>query len=73
MSVTRPDSAQITYAYDDTNKTVTLNTPVQSTNVVKQVTAYDGLGRALTTTTEDSSSTMYSIVKTQYDVMGTSL
>jgi RHS repeat-associated protein len=69
-SITRPDSAQITYAYDDTAKTVTVTTPITSANNKKQITAFDGLGRLSTTTIQDSSNTTYSIVQTLYDNMG---
>jgi RHS repeat-associated protein len=70
MSITRPDSAQITYSYNDTGNAFTLTTPVQGTNVVKQVSSYDGLGRTTTATVQDSSNNTYSIVATKYDPLG---
>lgn len=68
-NVTRPDSAQITYAYDDTGRTVMVTSPVTSTSTVKQVTAFDGLGRQSTTSFQDSSNNTYAILQTQYDSM----
>jgi RHS repeat-associated protein len=69
-SVTRPDNAQISYVYDDTNRSVTVTTPVNPTNSIKQATTFDGLGRPSTTSIQDSSNNTYSIAQTQYDVMG---
>jgi len=69
-SITRPDNAQITYTYDDTNRIVTVTSPITSTSAVKQATTFDGLGRTSTASVQDSSNNTYSIVQTQYDVMG---
>src|ERR1700687_3065450 len=69
-SITRPDNAQITYSYDDTARTVVVPTPIQDTNVLKQLSAYDQLGRAIKTTLADSSQTSFSITESQYDPVG---
>jgi RHS repeat-associated protein len=68
--IQRPDNAHITRAYDDLDHIVTDTSPVQGTNVVQTVTALDGLGRPVTTTTEDASNTIYSISQRQYDPLG---
>lgn len=69
-TITRPDNAQITYAYNDAQRTVTVTTPIQSGSSQQQVTTYDGLGRPVSITTEDSSGAAYSTVATQYDPVG---
>jgi RHS repeat-associated protein len=69
-SVTRPDTTQLTASYDDTNLIVTSTTPVDSSHSTKKIVAYDGLGRPGTTKLEDGSSTVYSVVQTQYDLLG---
>lgn len=71
-SVTRPDNSQVTYTNDDTNHKVTVAAPIDGSRVVQQITAFDGLGRSLTTTVEDGSNTVYSVVQTNYDAMGRS-
>lgn len=70
LSVTRPDNSQVTSSYNDASHTVTVTTPIDSSRSVQQITALDALGRPLTSTTEDSSNTVYSIVQTNYDAMG---
>ncbi|HEY6243694.1 MAG TPA: hypothetical protein VIX17_07105, partial [Pyrinomonadaceae bacterium] len=69
-SITRPDSAQITYSYDDVNHTAQVSSPVQGTNVVVQKFFQDGLGRAIKSQLLDGSAASYSIVETQYDGWG---
>jgi hypothetical protein len=61
-SVTRPDSAQITYSYDDVNLTASVSSPVQGTNIVQQKSYFDGLGRVVKQQVLDASSNSYSIV-----------
>jgi RHS repeat-associated protein len=68
--VTRPDSTQLTTSYNDTSFIVTSTTPIDSSHSKKSVVAYDGLGRPITGSTEDSSSTLYSITATEYDPLG---
>jgi len=70
LVTTRPDSTQITTAYDDTNHKQTVTTPITGSSSNVQVTAYDPLGRPLTTTLEDGSSAVYSIVQYKYDELG---
>jgi RHS repeat-associated protein len=69
-TVTRPDSSQLTTSYDDTNKIVTSTTPVDSSHSTQRLIGFDGLGRAVKTTLEDASSTVYSIVQKQFDPIG---
>jgi RHS repeat-associated protein len=69
-SVTRPDSTVLTTSYNDTSFIVTSTTPIDSSHSVKSLVAYDGLGRPITGTTEDASSTVYAISQTEYDPMG---
>ncbi len=68
--IQRPDSTHITYDYDDTGRTVTVSTPIQGTDVAKQIMAYDGLGRTILSKVLDASLASYSIVETQYDPVG---
>lgn len=68
--VTRPDNAQITTAYDDVNRTVTVAIPLQGTDKARQKTEFDGLGRPYRQSILDAGATTYSVVETQYDVLG---
>ena len=70
LSVTRPDTVQITHAYDDTLRTVTETTPITSSTSVKHIGYGDGLGRAIKSVTADVNSTSYSITEQQYDPLG---
>src|SRR6266568_4154251 len=60
----------VTNAYDDSAFSTTSTTTIDSSKSAKQVSAVDGLGRPLTTTLEDASNTVYSIVKNEYDLAG---
>jgi YD repeat-containing protein len=62
----KPDSTDILYSYDDTNNKITQTTPVQGTDVIKQISALDSLGRVFRTTVADSGGTGYSST----DVLG---
>jgi RHS repeat-associated protein len=66
----RPDSAHLTYAYDDVNKKVTFTSPVQGTDVQRQISYLDSLGRVYKTAIADVSNTTYSIVESQFDSLG---
>jgi len=68
--VTLPDATHLTTAYDDPNHKVTATTPVDSSHSTVQVQASDPLGNLLTTTVQDGSSNIFSIVKNQYDELG---
>ena len=68
--VQRPDTKHIVYAYDDTNHTVQVTFSVQGTDVVRQKTFVDGLGRNVKQQILDVNNTSYSIVETQYDAVG---
>ncbi len=69
-TITRPDNAQIIYTYDDTIMTVTVAQPVQGTNVVKQTSYFDGLGRAFRSATLDAGNTDYSKTDVLFDPLG---
>jgi hypothetical protein len=70
-TLTRPDNTQMSYSYDDTNHTSTTTTPIDSTHSVQVTQTADPLGRLLTTSTQDSSSTITaSNVQNQYDELG---
>jgi RHS repeat-associated protein len=73
-AITRPDTAQITYSYTDAappaQSSVTVTTPIQGTNLQKQTTTVDGLGRPIKQQTTDAGSASYSIAETQYDPLG---
>ncbi|MGB8786037.1 MAG: RHS repeat-associated core domain-containing protein [Candidatus Acidiferrales bacterium] len=64
--VTRPDTTQVTYAYNDSGRTVSVTSPTQGTSTLVQITAFDELGRVSTATTSDGTN-VYSIVETEYD------
>ena len=70
ITMTRPDSAQVTYSYDDTNHTIQVTSPVQGTSVTRQKTFTDGLGRTIKQQLLDASNASYSITETQYDTWG---
>src|SRR5229473_3042048 len=70
--VRQADSATITYSYDDVHFTATTKSPIDSAKFVQQVSALDGLGRAVTSTTEDGNSNVISVVSFQYDLLGRS-
>jgi YD repeat-containing protein len=69
-TVTRPDSTALTTSYNDTDFVTTSAAPVDSSHSQVQVVAFDGLGRPVTASAEDASSTVYSITQTQYDPLG---
>ena len=68
--IQRPDSAHLTYAYDDVNKKITFTSPVQGTDVRRQVSYLDSLGRVNKTAVADVNNTTYSIVESQFDSLG---
>ncbi|MCI0627888.1 MAG: hypothetical protein L0387_40600 [Acidobacteria bacterium] len=68
--VQRPDNAHITYTYDDVARTVRVTTPIQGTDVARQTTYLDPLGRAIKQVISDGTGATYSIVETQYDPLG---
>src|SRR6267378_2460472 len=74
-TATRPDGAQIGYAYVDATppaqSQVTITTPiVQGSSSIVQTTNYDGLARPVQKTIQDGNQNTYSIVQTQYDPLG---
>jgi RHS repeat-associated protein len=70
IDVIRPDSAHVKTSYDDLQMKMTTSSPVQNSDVIQNITAFDGLGRPVTTTIEDKSNTVYSMAGTQYDPVG---
>lgn len=66
----RPDNVHLTYAYDDVNKNITFTSPIQGTDVVRQISYLDALGRVYKTATADVNNTTYSILETKFDPMG---
>lgn len=70
IKTVRPDGAQITTAYDDAHFTTTATAPLDSSRTVQQIVVADTLGRPVTTTVEDASNNVYSIVQTNYDLAG---
>src|SRR5882672_9511314 len=69
-SITRPDTTQITYTYDDAHNAVSVSAPIQGTSARQTKSTYDGLGRTIKQTTLDASNTSYSIVENQFDPFG---
>jgi RHS repeat-associated protein len=67
---TRPDSSNLTYSYNDSAFTSDVTTPIDSSRSVQQITTFNGLGQPYTSTVEDNSNAVYSIVQTNYDAMG---
>jgi RHS repeat-associated protein len=70
LSVTRPDTTQVTYTYDDAHNAVSVSSPIQGTSARQTKSNYDGLGRTVKQTVLDASNTSYSIVETQFDSFG---
>jgi RHS repeat-associated protein len=60
----------INYGYDDVNFKTTVSTTLDSTNSVQQIAAADKFGHTSTTTLEDASNNVKSIVQTLYDLAG---
>jgi len=60
----------VTYSYNDTTFVNTVTTTIDSSKSVQQVAAVDGLGRVLTSTTEDINSNVISKVSAKYDLIG---
>ncbi len=69
-SITRPDTTQITYTYDDAHNAVSVSTPIQGTSARQTKSTYDGLGRTIKQTILDASNASYSIVESQFDPIG---
>jgi RHS repeat-associated protein len=68
--IQRPDNAHIVHTYDDIQRIFGIKSPIQGTNATQKLTTFDSLGRPVTETTKDASNNIYSIVATQYDVVG---
>jgi RHS repeat-associated protein len=71
-TTTRPDSAQIVNAYNDTLHTTSMTNPIQGSTAITTTTYLDGLGKSIQKKVFDASGVLYSAVQTQYDGMGRS-
>lgn len=69
-SIVRPDTSTISYAYDDVNFKTTETTPIDANNSIQHITQLNGLGRPVTSITEDASNNIYSQVSTNFDLAG---
>src|SRR6266478_4947825 len=69
-SLQRPDGTTLTNTFDDSQFTITSRTPIDSSKALQQISAADGLGRAITSTIEDGANSVVSIVRRQYDLLG---
>jgi RHS repeat-associated protein len=58
------------YTYSDTAFTTASTTSIDASHSIQQISAADGMGRPVTTTVEDASNNVYSIVKNEYDQVG---
>ena len=70
LTDTRPDNAQTTYAYNDTQKNSAFSKPVQSSAMNTKTRNADGLGRATTSATTDVSNNVYTNTQQVYDPLG---
>ena len=69
-TVTRPDNSQITTTYDDVNRTITAEIPIQGTDRVRRRTYFDPLGRRFKECILDGADAIVSCTETQYDTVG---
>jgi RHS repeat-associated protein len=69
-TMTRPDTSQISYTYNDTTHTVTTNSPVDSSHSINKVNYVDGLGQMIKSSTADASQNIYAIAQHLYDPVG---
>jgi RHS repeat-associated protein len=70
--VTRPDSVNINYAYNDSDAqpNVQATVPINSSYSVVQTTTLDGLGRTIKQQSASAGNSITSIVDTQYNTIG---
>jgi RHS repeat-associated protein len=64
------DNTSVTVVYDDVNFKTTTTSPIDASHSVQQIVAGDKFGHTLTTTLEDASSTVISIVKNEFNLAG---
>jgi YD repeat-containing protein len=69
-TTTRPDNAQISTSYQDSQNQYTQSYPTQSTNVRSTVSGLDGVDRKITATVLDNSNNTYSKSQRQLDPLG---
>ncbi len=67
--VQRSDSQHLYYTYDDSARWMRVDSPVDSSQRVKQKTEFDSLGRPLKKTVTDTIGSSYYIVEIQYDAL----
>ncbi len=67
--IQRSDNAHVYYTFDDSALWMKVDSPVDSSQRIKQKTDFDTLSRPIKTTITDTGGTSYSIVETQYDAL----
>lgn len=70
LTVTRPDTSEIQYAYNDSTHTITTTTPVDSSHTSNVTQYQDGLGRLSKSSISDASQNVYAITQVAYDPVG---
>jgi len=70
--VSQTNGESISYSYNDTSSpfTMTATTTIDASKSIQQITAVDGLGDPILSTTEDAGSKVYSNVGAKYDLLG---
>jgi RHS repeat-associated protein len=69
-SLERPDGTSLLTGYNDTTLTTTTTVPIDSSKSVQKIVVRDGLGRVTLSKVEDVSNNVYSIISTNYDLLG---
>ncbi len=68
--VIRPDTATTNYSYDDAQRVVTVDLPLDGTNKIRQVTRFDPLGRPFQNEVTSTAGGDCSATKVEFDNMG---
>jgi RHS repeat-associated protein len=69
-TTTRPDNAQLSTSYQDSQNQFTQTNPTQGTNFKSNVVGLDGIARKTTTNVVDNSNNIYSKSQRQLDPLG---
>ena len=69
-TTTRPDNAQISTSYQDSQNQFTQSNPTQGTSLRSAAITLDGVSRKITSIIEDNSSNIYSKLQRQPDPLG---
>jgi RHS repeat-associated protein len=69
-SAERPDGTFLTTSHNDTTLTTTTTIPVDGSKSVQKIVVVDGFGRAILSKVEDASNNVYSMITTNYDLLG---